>query len=95
METNVLLYSQEFSPSSNVQDPFTISVEESLWRLRFDEEDTHGRFFLRITTEDGSREWIAPVGDVIYKDMFQTDVRRTHRVYLPLWMLDSAGFQGY
>lgn len=96
METTVQLYSQELSPSG-LQDPFTISVEESLWRMRFDGEHTEGRFFLQIATQDDTKQWIAPVGDVLYTKMFAEEERISehHYAYMPLWMLDSAGFQGY
>lgn len=95
MERQVHLYSQEFSPSGD-QDPFTISVEESLWRIYFEGNQTRGRFFLRITSEDGSKEWIAPAGDVVYKRMLADEEQENQQnpIYMPLWMLDSAGFEG-
>jgi hypothetical protein len=94
METHVHLYSQEFSPSTN-PDPFTISVDESLWRLYFEGEETQGRLFLQISNEEGTLQWVAPAGDVLYKRMMSEEkADENHNIYMPLWMLDTAGFEG-
>lgn len=94
MEVSIRLYSQELSPSG-IRDPFTLSVDESIWRLRYAEDNTEGRFILRIVDTEGGREWIAPAGDVIYSRMQEsTPPDDAHRIYMPLWMLDAAGFEG-
>ena len=95
METTVHLYSQDMSPSGN-ENPFSISTEESLWMMANRDENPGGRIFLRIMNDSGDLEWIAPVGELLYRKMFDEEELQSphHHIYMPLWMIDSAGFEG-
>lgn len=55
-----------------------------------------GRTFLRIFNEDGTKEWIAPMGGMVYKKMLDEEQLNSehHHIYMPIWMLDAAGFEG-
>jgi hypothetical protein len=92
MEFTLQLYSQDYCPSGE-SSPFHAIVEESIWEeIHRDHEDA-GRIFLRIFNEDGTKEWITPMGGVLHTKRSSSDEEH-HNVYLPIWMLDSAGFQG-
>lgn len=95
MDFTVQLYSQDYCPAQDTS-PFHAVVEESIWKQAYENDDTSGRKFVRIFNEEGTIEWIAPMGGVAYKKMYHEDERETAQkaIYLPIWMLDSAGFEG-
>lgn len=95
MDFTIQLYSQDYCPSGETS-PFHAIVEESIWQQVYREHEDAGRIFLRIFNEDGSKEWIAPMGGVVNRKMYNDDELQSphHHLYLPIWMLDSAGFQG-
>ncbi len=86
MDFTIQLYSQDYCPSGETS-PFHAIVEESIWQEVYREHDTAGRIFMRIFNEDGTKEWIVPMGGVVKESL-------DHHVYMPIWMLDSAGFEG-
>ena len=59
-------------------DPFSAQVSQELWQEIMREEGT--RHFLRI------RDWIVPCGQPVSYE--------GNHAFLPLWMIDSAGFEG-
>lgn len=94
MEVTVKLYSQEFCPVDEAN-PSHVIVEKSLWSKVYRDTDEGGRIFLRIFNEESVHEWIAPMGGVVHQSMVdEDDLEPTYRIYMPIWMLDSAGFQG-
>jgi hypothetical protein len=95
MDLTVQLYSQDYCPSGDLS-PFHAIVEESIWKQVYENEDEGGRKFVRLFNEEGTLEWIAPMGGVVYQKLYHEDEREPSQkaVYLPIWMLDSAGFSG-
>ena len=84
METSIRILSEAFCPV-HIEDHFSIAVSKSYWQKVL-EDDVRGRLFLRI--QSGSKEWIGPLGQPV------DDQLEDVAIYLPLWMVDSAGFQG-
>ena len=85
MEEEVQVFSEAFCPI-NITDHFTVAVSEDFWREIMNHHQ-EGRCFLHI--QIGDKVWIAPVGHPV-----SSTITRNPCVYVPLWMLDSAGFQG-
>jgi hypothetical protein len=83
MEFRANLCSQAFL-SSKDEDNFSFQASRSLWQKIVRSEDI-GRIFLRISTEDPPREWIAPLGHPITEDMDMEDT-----LFIPLWMASQA-----
>jgi hypothetical protein len=90
MDFTVKLYSHDFCPSGETN-PFHLIVDDSIWSKVYNDTEGGGRIFLRVFNEDGTKEWIAPMGGVVRSDHHQNEDRR---VYMPFWMLDTAGFEG-
>ncbi len=97
MDLSVKLYSQDFCPTGE-GNPFNLIVEESLWKMVHQGEENEGtrRGFLRIFNEEETKEWIAPIGDFVTRHAYTHEELQglEHSVYMPFWMLDSAGFDG-
>ncbi len=89
MESTVHVYSQEFLQTAE-RDPFSIPVDEALWREAFTDSQTEGRIFLRLQHQD--KEWIGPIGNPIKSEDPHSDA--DPRIYMPLWLLDSLGLEG-
>jgi hypothetical protein len=85
MEKQVQIFSEAFCPV-NITDHFTVTLSEDFWGDILSEHQ-EGRCFLHLQV--GDSVWIAPVGQPVKSNQFTQST-----VYLPLWMLDSAGFQG-
>lgn len=84
MDTQVQIFSEAFCPI-NIADHFTVAVNESFWREIL-QNHQEGRSFLHL--QIGETVWIAPIGHPVSGES------QKPTVYMPLWMLDSAGFQG-
>ena len=94
MDFTIQLYSQDYCPTGETN-PFHAIVDESIWEQVYQEYENAGRIFLRIFNEDGSNEWIVPMGGVVHKKTYTEEENNPfHSIYLPIWMLDSAGFPG-
>lgn len=94
MQVTVKVYSQDFTPNGE-RDAFCILPEESLWQLAFGDHQGEGRVFLRLTSQDGTRSWIGPMSHFIpsHQPMVRGRSTNPHNIFLPLWMMDSAGFR--
>jgi hypothetical protein len=94
MQVTVKVYSQEFTPNGE-RDAFCILPEESLWQLAFGDYQGEGRVFLRLSSQDNTRSWIGPMSHFIARHplMAQEADTNQHNIFLPLWMMDSAGFR--
>lgn len=90
MNKQVQIFSEAFCPN-NICDHFAVALNEEDWREIMN-ENQEGRVFLHL--QIGENVWIAPVGQPITNTQTQINTQRQSCVYLPLWMLDSAGFQG-
>ncbi len=92
MDFTIQLYSQDYCPTGE-SSPFHAIVDESIWEDIYKEYDEAGRIFLRIFNEEGTKEWICPMGSMVNKRRNPADEGHPS-VYLPIWNLDSAGFEG-
>jgi hypothetical protein len=95
MDFTVHLYSHDYCPSEDIS-PFYLTGEESIWQMAYRQTEEKSRTFLRIFNEDGTKEWIAPMGGIVFKKMLDDDQLNSkhHHLYMPIWMLDAAGFEG-
>lgn len=79
------LFSETYCPTK-LMNSFSAALPEQLWREIMNDHQS-GRAFLRI--ESNETHWICPVGQPIQ----DSDIEDA--VFLPLWMIESAGFAGF
>ncbi len=94
MNYPVRIWSKAYAPSSD-PDPFSIQVDKRLWEREMQDERSR-RKFLRIFNTTSEEAWIAPLGQPVTTDYEESESKEERRydIFLPLWMLDSAGLTG-
>lgn len=92
MAIPALCWSKEYLASAGAEDTMTVQVDNRLWQEQMTNE-FEGRLFARIRGNQ-NQEWMAPVGIPVPSNPYQEDEAYLHQVYLPIWMIDSGGFQG-
>ncbi len=90
----IRIWSSAYAPSPQ-NDSFSIQVEKQLWERAMRQESGR-RKFLRIEHPEGFDDWIAPIGEPVTSDMEAEEKHDEdcYNVFLPLWMVDSAQFDG-
>lgn len=89
MDYDASLYSKAYAATADT-DPYSIQVDQQLWEEIIRAQQGR-RVFLGLQQPDSERPlWIAPLGSPV-QDL---DGHAGHRVYLPLWMIDSGHFHG-
>ena len=92
MSTLALCWSKEYLSSPGAEDAMTVQVDQRVWQEQMSKE-FQGRLFARIRGER-DQEWIAPIGIPVPSNPYENDAVDMHQIYLPMWMIDSAQFQG-
>jgi hypothetical protein len=88
MEYQAHLYSKAYAATADTH-PYSIQVDQRLWE-EIMRNNTNRRIFLSIQQVGDTRPaWIAPLGSPV-----QDEEINGHRVYMPLWMIDSGHFYG-
>jgi hypothetical protein len=93
MSYPIHIWSKAFAPSVDT-DPFSIQVEKQIWEESMRREGGR-RKFCRILHPSGLDDWIAPLGQPVDPTPTESEETPVHsKIYMPLWMIDSAHLDG-
>lgn len=85
MNKEMKLFSEAYCPTK-LMNSFSAALPQGFWREIMNEHQS-GRAFLHI--ESNQTKWICPVGQPLQ------DYDVDDAIFLPLWMIESAGFGGF
>jgi hypothetical protein len=92
MTTQAVCWSKEYLAAPGAEDPMTAQIDQRLWQEQI-HNDYQGRLFVRIRASS-EQQWIAPIGLPVDSNPYEFEHDPIHRIYLPVWMIDSAKLEG-
>ena len=93
MSYPIHIWSKAFAPTHD-PDPFSIQVDKHIWEEVMRQESGR-RKFIKILHPSGLEDWIAPLGQPVDPQDTNTEEDTVHhKIYIPLWMIDSGQLNG-